>query len=100
MRNSKTQTGQIFMSYSRSDRLAVDRLFGDLRKHYYRLWMDVDERGIEPGEDWRQQLGGQMAASEAVVACISADFLSSTNFQGGIARAPQLGKSSYPVILG
>src|SRR5438045_356037 len=99
MRNSKTQSGQIFISYSRSDRLAVDRLFGDLRKHNYRLWMDVDERGIEPGEDWRQQLIQQMAASEAVIACISPDFLTSTNCQGEIARARQLGKPIYPVIV-
>src|SRR5260370_13895852 len=98
MRNSKTQTGQIFISYSRSDRLAVDRLFRDLRKHNYRLWMDVDERGIEPGEDWRQQLIQQMAASAAVIACIAPDFLTSTNLPPAVAPARQLGTPIYHVI--
>ena len=41
-----TQSAQLFVSYSRSDRISVDKLVADLRQRNYKLWMDVDEQGI------------------------------------------------------
>ena len=76
MTKSNTRS-HLFVSYSRSDRIAVDKLVADLRQRGYVLWMDVDERGIEPGEDWQRELTKQMSASEGVFACISPDFLAS-----------------------
>ncbi len=40
------QNAQLFVSYSRSDRISVDKLVADLRQRNYKLWMDVDEQGI------------------------------------------------------
>ena len=60
MTKSNTRS-HLFVSYSRSDRIAVDKLVADLRQRGYVLWMDVDERGIEPGEDWQRELTKQMS---------------------------------------
>ena len=95
----KQRAAQIFISYSRSDRLAVDQLFEDLRKRYYVLWMDVDEHGIEPGEKWRQELVRQVSASEAVIACVSPDFLRSTFCRDEIEQARREHKQIFPVIV-
>ena len=45
---------QIFVSYSRSDLLAVKNLYEDLQNAGYALWMDVE--GIEVGEAWLKEL--------------------------------------------
>ncbi len=97
---TKTNTrSHLFVSYSRSDRIAVDKLVSDLRQRGYVLWMDVDERGIEPGEDWQRELTKQMSASEGVIACISPDFLASPYCPVEIAQAQQENKPIYPVIV-
>lgn len=97
---TKTNTrSHLFVSYSRSDRIAVDKLVADLRQRGYVLWMDVDERGIEPGEDWQRELTKQMSASEGVIACISPDFLASPYCPVEIAQAQHENKPIYPVIV-
>jgi tetratricopeptide (TPR) repeat protein len=97
---TKTTTrSHLFVSYSRSDRIAVDKLVADLRQRGYVLWMDVDERGIEPGEDWQRELTKQMSASEGVIACISPDFLASPYCPQEIAQAQRENKLIYPVIV-
>jgi len=88
---------QIFVSYSRSDLLAVKNLYEDLRNAGYNLWMDVE--GIEVGEAWRKELETQISASEALIACISPDFLASPNCQDEIAQAQREGKPIYPVLM-
>ncbi len=93
------QTAHIFVSYSRSDRIAVDKLVSDLRRRHYDLWMDVDPQGIEPGEDWRAELVKQMSAAEAVLACGSPDFLASPYCREEIAQAQREGKPIYPVLV-
>lgn len=93
------QNKQLFISYSRSDRLAVDQIIRDLRKQHYVLWMDVDEQGIEPGETWRSELKQQMTNSEGVIACVSPDFLRSPYCLEEIEQAKQEGKAIYPVLV-
>lgn len=95
----KRQSAQIFISYSRSDRLAVDQLFDDLRRRHYVLWMDVDEHGIEPGENWKQELIDQLTASEAVIACVSPDFLRSKFCRDEIEQAKKEKKPIFPVLV-
>lgn len=98
-RAPQRQSSQIFISYSRSDRLAVDQLFEDLRRRHYILWMDVDEHGIEPGEKWEQELMRQVSASEAVIACISPDFLRSRYCRAEIEQALREQKPVFPVLV-
>jgi len=94
-----TKRSHLFVSYSRSDRIAVDKLVADLRQRGYVLWMDVDERGIEPGEDWQRELTKQMSESEGVIACISPDFLASPYCPAEIAQAQSENKPIYPAIV-
>ena len=89
----------LFVSYSRSDRIAVDKLAADLRQRGYALWIDVDERGIEPGEDWRKELVKQMSGAEGVIACISPDFLASPFCKAEIEQAQSENKPIYPVFV-
>ncbi len=77
----------------------MDKLVADLRQRGYVLWMDVDERGIEPGEDWQRELTKQMSASEGVIACISPDFLASPYCPAEITQAQSEGKTIYPAIV-
>jgi tetratricopeptide (TPR) repeat protein len=98
MTKSNTRS-HLFVSYSRSDRIAVDKLATDLRQRGYVLWMDVDERGIEPGENWQRELTKQMSASEGVIACISPDFLASPYCPKEIEQAQSEGKPIYPAIV-
>jgi tetratricopeptide (TPR) repeat protein len=91
--------GQVFISYSRADRLSVDRLFRDLERGGFVLWMDVHEHGIEAGENWRTELQRQVSTSEAMIACLSPDFLKSPFCQAEIEQALKEGKAVYPVKL-
>ncbi|MCC6617056.1 MAG: toll/interleukin-1 receptor domain-containing protein [Anaerolineae bacterium] len=88
---------QIFISYSRSDLLAVQHLCEDLQKAGHVVWMDV--KGIEVGEAWRQELETQISASEALIACISPDFLDSPHCQDEIDQAQRERKPIYPVLV-
>ncbi|MCL4251129.1 MAG: TIR domain-containing protein [Anaerolineae bacterium] len=88
---------QIFVSYSRSDLLAVKNIYEDLQNAGYTLWMDVE--GIEVGEAWRKELETQITASEALIACISPDFLASPHCQEEIAQAQREHKPIYPVLV-
>lgn len=93
------QQAHLFISYSHSDRIAVDKLAADLRARRYRLWMDVDERGIEPGEIWKQELVTQMSRAEGVIACVSPDFLTSPYCRAEIEQARAEKKPIFPVIV-
>jgi tetratricopeptide (TPR) repeat protein len=100
-RPSSTPTShQIFVSYSRSDRVAVDRLVNDLRDRHFNLWIDVSVQGIEPGEDWQAELIKQMSDSAAVIACLSPDFLESRYCKAEIEQAQRENKPIYPVLVG
>ncbi len=61
--------------------------------------MDVDERGIEPGEDWQRELVTQMSSAEGVIACISPDFLDSPFCKAEIEQAQAENKPIYPVLV-
>lgn len=88
-----------FISYSRRDRIIVRMLFDRLEARHYRLWMDTDERGIEVGDKWRDKLIAAMSGSEAVIACVSSDFLKSPYCKQEIEQAIQENKKIYPVIV-
>ncbi len=90
---------QIFISYSTRDRLAVDKLADDLRKRHYPVWMDIDEKGLSPGEEWRKELINQVKASAAVIACVSPDFLESEYCKLEIDTAMANNIPVLPVIV-
>jgi tetratricopeptide (TPR) repeat protein len=94
-----SQRSHLFISYSHSDRIAVDKLVADLRARGYPLWMDVDVRGIEPGEVWKQELIRQMSGAAGVIACVSPDFLTSPYCKAEIDQARAENKPIFPVIV-
>jgi len=68
----------VFISYSHVEEDWRRRLVVQLRvlelQGAFRAW---DDRQIPTGEDWRAEIAAQMAAAEAAVFLISADFLTS-----------------------
>lgn len=91
------QSRQIFISYSRADRLAVDRLCGDLTRHDYLIWVDSAEHGIEAGENWRDELRRQVSHSDALIACLSPDYFRSEFCKAEVAQALEERKPIFPV---
>ncbi len=68
----------IFISYSRKDVPWLERiqpyLKASLRQCRYTLW---DDRGIEVGSHWFEELGAAIAAAQVAILLISVDFLAS-----------------------
>lgn len=91
------QSRQIFISYSRADRLAVDRLCGDLKRHDHLVWVDSAEHGIEAGENWRDELRRQVSHSDALIACLSPDYFRSEFCKAEVAQAVEERKPIFPV---
>jgi hypothetical protein len=89
----------LYVSYSRFDMLAVDKLVRDLRRRGYRVWVDIDKTGGAPGQDWRRESDKQLSTAQAVIACISPDSIRSRLWQDEIQRAIQLEKLIFPVIF-
>ncbi|MFM9048312.1 MAG: TIR domain-containing protein [Cyanobium sp.] len=69
---------QLFISYSRADREWVDRLKTMLapllRGNDLRLW---DDSKIAPGELWKEEIAGALAAAKVALLLVSPDFLNS-----------------------
>lgn len=59
----------LFFSYSRGNLLVVRSVAGELRRLGYRTWLDLES--LRPGERWREAIDRAMAASDAMVYCIS-----------------------------
>jgi hypothetical protein len=59
----------LFFSYSRGNLLAVRSVAAELRRLGYRTWLDLEN--LRPGERWREAIERAMAASEAMIYCIS-----------------------------
>ncbi len=68
----------IFISYSRKDTAWLERLQpylkASLRQCRYSLW---DDRGIETGTAWFEEIGKAIAAAQVAVLLVSVDFLAS-----------------------
>jgi tetratricopeptide (TPR) repeat protein len=91
--------GQIFISYSRRNTPGVGRLYNELKRARYNLWMDTTETGIQIGSNWRQSLKDNMNLSAAVIACLSPDFLQSEYCKAEIAQALEENKPIYPMLF-
>jgi tetratricopeptide (TPR) repeat protein len=91
--------GQIFISYSRRDTPAVGRLYDELRRARYNVWMDVTESGIEIGSNWRKSLEDNVRLSAAMIVCLSPDLLRSEYCKAEIAQALAESKPVYPMLL-
>ncbi len=87
----------IFVSYSRSDKLLVDRLVDDLRKAGHDIW--VDKQSIEPGEKWWEAIFRGIDKAGAVIVCLSPEALESEWIRRELYVARGLGKFIIPVSV-
>ena len=83
----------LFFSYSRGNLLAVRSVAAELRRLGYRTWLDLES--LRPGQRWREAIELALAASSAMVYCISRLSLESA-WTGVELRAAQ--RRSLPVV--
>ena len=63
---------QIFLLHARQDEAIVRRLYQRLRKEGADVWLDQEK--LLPGQDWVHEIHKAIHRSDAVIACLSAQF--------------------------
>ena len=89
--------GMLFFSYSRGNLLIVRSVAGELRRLGYRTWLDLEN--LRPGERWRDAIERAMAASNAMVYCISRLSLESTWTSVELRAARERGLAVVPLLV-
>lgn len=89
--------GRIFISYSRADQFAAERLRGALNDRGFEAYLDLHD--IAPAEDWRDRLGKLIASAEKILFLISPDSVASKICDWEINHAEKLGKPVIPVVV-
>src|SRR6516225_4712785 len=88
---------RVFISYSRQDLVAADRLVTVLEAEGFKVI--IDRRDLPFGEEWLGELTDFIAGSDTVVALVSPAFIASKacNWELGQARATN--KRLVPVVI-
>lgn len=87
---------QLFVSYSRANKAAVDELVRRFPRLGYQGWVDSELHG---GQSWWEVILGQIADCDAFVAVVSRDSLNSEACQKELKWALDLGKPVLPVAV-
>lgn len=87
----------LFFSYSRGNLLVVRSVAGELRRLGYRTWLDLES--LRPGERWREAIERAMAASDAMVYCISRLSLESSWTSVELRAARERGLPVVPLLV-
>lgn len=86
----------VFISYSRQDSVAADRLHAALSARGFNPYLDRHD--IAAGEDWKVRLGGLIDAADTMVFLISPDSIASEVCDWEINHAELRGKRILPVL--
>lgn len=86
----------VFISYSRKDSEAADRLHAALTARGFNPYLDKHD--IAAGEDWKARLGGLIDSADTMVFLISPDSIASTVCDWEINHAELRGKRILPVL--
>jgi DNA-binding response OmpR family regulator len=87
-----------FLSYSRADTQAMQRLRDDLRAASLSVW--VDEEGLEPGtQAWEKAVGEAIRSASCLVVILSPDAERSIWVGRELALAETLNKRIFPVLV-
>jgi len=86
----------VFISYSRRDGDAADRLHAALSEQGFNPYLDKHD--IAAGEDWKARLGGLIESSDTMVFLISPDSITSPVCDWEINHAELMGKRILPVV--
>jgi len=87
----------LFFSYSRGNLMVVRSVAGELRRLGYRTWLDLES--LRPGERWREAIARAMAASDAMVYCISRLSLDSAWTGVELRAARERGLRVVPLLV-
>ena len=92
-----TDAEHFFVSYSRQDSAAVDRVVARIRQSDIRFWIDTES--IEKSDDWWQSICHGIRSSEAVIVFLSAAYLDSSVCRNELEYALEAGKRVVSVAL-
>lgn len=88
----------LFMSYSRQNQAAVERLRHDLQQATLNIW--IDRIGLQPGTpDWDEALRKAIREADAVLLIASPDSRRSAYVRDEIALAKAANKPIYPLWM-
>lgn len=88
---------KVFISYSRQDMVAADRLVAALEGAGFPV--TIDRRDLPYGEEWQKELQGFMQACDSVVWLITPRSVASRWCNWELGEVAQLGKRLVPVKL-
>ena len=90
-------TARTFLSYARRDGALADRVFDALGAAGLDVFRDSED--ILPGEDWRNRLGGLIAAADAILFLLSPNSAASEVCAWELDQAVALNKRIVPVVI-
>ena len=88
---------QVFISYSRKDKAAVQALHAALQGRELDTWVDWED--IPPTALWRAEIHAAIAAADAFLFVLSPDSLASAVCAEELAAAVRLDKRLIPVVV-
>ncbi len=83
----------IFLSYAHRNIEKVFPLIRLLQKAGYRIWFD---EGIDPGTEWADNIAQHLESARYLIACMSREYLESTNCRDELSFARQM---RLPVLI-
>ena len=95
--NTAERKTNVFISYSRKDSEAADRLHAALTAEGFNPYLDKHD--IAAGEDWKARLGGLIDAADTMVFLISPDSIASDVCDWEINHA-ELPRQAHPARPG
>lgn len=87
----------IFISYSRKDKLVAQCLRRVLERVDFRVWLDSEN--IQPGTGWRKEIENGVLNGGCVVYLVSPDSVRSNYVQAELAVASRTGIMIIPVLI-
>ena len=89
---------QIFISYSRGDKLFVETLTAGIKGLGYKVW--IDTKDILPSTEWLQMILDAIDQSSVFLIIISEKSIASEMCLKEIKQAADLGKKIIPLVIG
>ncbi|MCI4665927.1 MAG: TIR domain-containing protein [Neomegalonema sp.] len=89
--------GRVFISYSRKDLAAAERLRDELIARGVNAYLDKHD--IAPGEPWRERIGKLIASAEKILFLISKDSVSSPICDWEVNEAERQAKPIIPMMI-
>jgi len=88
---------KVFISYSRRDASAVDRVAAELERRGFRVW--VDRSGLVGGADWTTEIVGAIREADAFVVVLTRSSIASEDVANEVHLAGERKLPVFPVLL-